>query len=120
MKRLNTVSRKSCSLETSLNEDTEQTLLDKLEDDRVPSPMEMIDEARRVEKIQEMLGALDENERRIVRLRFGFGNFKPHTLESIGNAFGVTRERVRQLEAKALVKLRKICAESDIASADAI
>ncbi|MEK7773581.1 MAG: sigma factor-like helix-turn-helix DNA-binding protein, partial [Deltaproteobacteria bacterium] len=46
--------------------------------------------------------------------------FKPHTLESIGKAFGVTRERVRQLEAKALVKLRKICAESNIASADAM
>ncbi|MBI5827915.1 MAG: sigma-70 family RNA polymerase sigma factor [Deltaproteobacteria bacterium] len=120
VKRLHTVGKKSCSLETSFNEDTEQTLLDKLEDERAPQPMEMIDTARRVEKIQEMLACLDENERRIVRLRFGFGTFKPHTLESIGKAFGVTRERVRQLESKALVKLRNICAQSNITSFDAI
>ncbi|MBI5903225.1 MAG: sigma-70 family RNA polymerase sigma factor [Deltaproteobacteria bacterium] len=120
VKRLHTVGKKSCSLETSLNEDTEQTLLDKLEDERAPQPMEMIDETRRVEKIHEMLACLDENERRIVRLRFGFGTFKPHTLESIGKAFGVTRERVRQLESKALVKLRGICAQSNITSLDAI
>ncbi len=120
VKRLHTVGKKSCSLEISFNEDTEQTLLDKLEDERAPQPMELIDTARRVEKIQEMLASLDESERRIVRLRFGFGTFKPHTLESIGKAFGVTRERVRQLESKALVKLRNICAQSNIMSFDAI
>ncbi|MDO8427076.1 MAG: sigma-70 family RNA polymerase sigma factor [Deltaproteobacteria bacterium] len=120
VKKLNTISKKSYSLEASFPDDTDQSLLDRLEDDRFPTPMELIDESRRVERINGWLGMLDDNERTIIRLRFGLDEDEPKTLESIGRSFGVTRERVRQIEVKALDKLKKIIRQSDITSFDAI
>ena len=64
--------------------------------------------------------ALDENERAIIRLRFGLDDDEPRTLEEIGSSFGVTRERVRQIESRALGKLREAVTRSDIMSLEAI
>jgi RNA polymerase primary sigma factor len=120
VKKLNTISKKSYSLEASFPDDTDQSLLDRLEDDRFPSPMEIIDESRRTERITNWLGMLDDNERTILKLRFGLESDEPQTLESIGKSFGVTRERVRQIEVKALDKLKKIIKQTDICSFDTI
>ncbi|MBI1910552.1 MAG: sigma-70 family RNA polymerase sigma factor [Deltaproteobacteria bacterium] len=120
VKKLNTISKKSYSLEASFPDDTDQSLLDRLEDDRFPTPMELIDDSRRVDRINCWLGMLDENERTILRLRFGLDEDEPQTLEAIGKSFGVTRERVRQIEVKALDKLKKIIKQSDITSFDSI
>ena len=59
------------------------------------------------EQLAEILSTLSEREQKIIRLRFGIGGGRPHTLEEVGNEFAVTRERIRQIEAKALSKLRK-------------
>lgn len=120
VKKLNTISKKSYSLEASFPDDTDQSLLDRLEDDRFPAPMDIIDESRRQERINGWLGMLDDNERTIIRLRFGLDEDDPQTLESIGRSFGVTRERVRQIEVKALDKLKRIIKQSDIATFDSI
>ncbi|MBI5454144.1 MAG: sigma-70 family RNA polymerase sigma factor [Deltaproteobacteria bacterium] len=120
VKKLNTISKKSYSLEASFPDDTDQSLLDRLEDDRFPAPMDIIDESRRQERINGWLGMLDDNERTIIRLRFGLDEDEPQTLESIGRSFGVTRERVRQIEVKALDKLKKIIKQSDITTFDSI
>lgn len=120
VKKLNTISKKSYSLEATFPDDTDQSLLDRLEDDRFPAPMDIIDESRRLERINCWLGMLDDNERTILRLRFGLEEDEPQTLEAIGKTFGVTRERVRQIEVKALDKLKKIIKQSDILTFDAI
>lgn len=120
VKKLNTISKKSYSLEASFPDDTDQSLLDRIEDDRFPTPMDLIDESRRVDRINGWLGMLDDNERTILRLRFGLDEDEPQTLEAIGKSFGVTRERVRQIEVKALDKLKKIIKQSDTASFDTV
>ncbi|MBI5810025.1 MAG: RNA polymerase sigma factor RpoS, partial [Deltaproteobacteria bacterium] len=69
---------------------------------------------------KEWLRMLDPNERRIIRLRFGLDDAEPHTLETVGSIFGVTRERIRQIEIKALGKLRRIIEEEEITFTDVI
>lgn len=121
VKKLDTISRKSCSLEASIPDGSEQTLLERLPDDAFPAPLEMIEQARRTNSIERWLGLLDETERAIVELRFGISDDGPQTLEAIGRIFGVTRERVRQIEVKALVKLRRLIREwDDISTYDAV
>jgi len=120
VKKLSTISKKSYSLEAGFPDDTDQTLLDRLVDDRFAAPMEILAESRRVELIHDWLAELDENERCVLKLRFGLDDDSPHTLESIGRSFGVTRERVRQIESKALDKLKKLMLEADVTFLDAI
>lgn len=109
VKKLNSINQKVYSLDTSISGiDGEIPLSEKLPDDMHLSPMEIIDEARRSDRIKLWLALLDDTERTIIRLRFGFDDEEPRTLDAIGKIFGVTRERVRQLEARALAKLRKI------------
>lgn len=120
VKKLHSIGKKTYSLDANFPDDTEQSLMDRLEDDTMPAPMESIDSLRRTEKIKTWLGMLDENECKILKLRFGLENDEPQTLEAIGKSFGVTRERVRQIEVKALDKLRKIVDQTDIVSLDAI
>lgn len=119
--RLDQIGKKSFSLEAVLPDGSDLSLLDKLEDDSFPEPVDMLDFSRRSERIKEWLALLDENESAIINLRFGLDRKEPQTLEAIGKTFGVTRERVRQIEVKALVKLRKIIEETDdILSLDAV
>lgn len=118
VKKLTSINKKSYSLEAALSDDSEQSLLDKLEDETVPDPMELIGEAVQSEKIREWLEELDANERTIIKLRFGIGTGDPLTLEAVGKRFNITRERVRQIEAKALGKLKKIIEEKDLTLSD--
>ncbi len=120
VKKLDTISKKSLSLESLTHDNSDHTLLDRLEDDRMPTPEMSLEDSDRVEKIKKLLGFLDESERKILKLRFGFDHEDPHTLEDIGNTFGVTRERVRQIECKALGKLREFAKRSNISSMEMI
>ncbi|MBI5885584.1 MAG: sigma-70 family RNA polymerase sigma factor [Deltaproteobacteria bacterium] len=109
VKKLTSINQKVYSLDTSISGDEgEIPLSEKLPDDAHLTPMEIIDEVRRSDRIEHWLGALDDTERTIIRLRFGFDNEEPHTLEAIGLIFGITRERVRQIEVRALARLRKM------------
>ncbi len=121
IKKLKTINRKSCPIDSVLPDGTVQSLLERLADDTQPSPMDLIDEARRIERVRGWLDMLDKSESGIIKLRFGLDGDAPRTLESIGGVFGVTRERVRQIEARALDKLKSIIKETDdVASFDAV
>ncbi|OGQ57506.1 MAG: hypothetical protein A3J24_06865 [Deltaproteobacteria bacterium RIFCSPLOWO2_02_FULL_53_8] len=113
VKKLNSITQKVYSLDASASgEEDEIPLSEKLPDEALLTPMEIIDEARRSDRIKLWLALLDDTERTIIRLRFGFDGEELHTLDAIGKLFGITRERVRQLEVKALARLRKILDEA--------
>ncbi|MBI5491542.1 MAG: sigma-70 family RNA polymerase sigma factor [Deltaproteobacteria bacterium] len=120
VKKLDTVSRKNYSLEAQLPDGSDQSLLDKLEDNTFRAPIELISESQRAKKIKKWLSMLSETERAVLKLRFGFDNNEPETLEAIGKEFGVTRERIRQIEIKGMEKLRKIIKGAEIDSYEAI
>lgn len=88
-------------------DDDESILSDFIEDDDAPSPVDSAASQLLKEQVQSILGALTEREQKILKMRFGLGGDKSHTLEEVGQEFSVTRERIRQIEAKALAKLRK-------------
>ena len=88
--------------------DEEDSVLgDFIEDEETVSPEESATNQLLKEQVQEILSSLSDREQKIVRMRFGLDNGKNHTLEEVGQEFAVTRERIRQIEAKALAKLRK-------------
>lgn len=96
------------SLDASVRDDEEDSVLaDFIEDEDTISPEESATNQLLKEHVKEMLGALTEREQKILKLRFGLEDGKSHTLEEVGQEFSVTRERIRQIEAKALAKLRK-------------
>lgn len=96
------------SLDASVRDDEEDSVLgDFIEDEDTVSPEESATGQLLKEHVKEMLGALTEREQKILKLRFGLEDGKSHTLEEVGQEFNVTRERIRQIEAKALAKLRK-------------
>ena len=96
------------SLDASIRDDEEESVLaDFIEDEDTISPEESATNQLLKEQVKEMLSILTEREQKIIRLRFGLEDGKQHTLEEVGQEFSVTRERIRQIEAKALAKLRK-------------
>jgi RNA polymerase primary sigma factor len=96
------------SLDASIRDDEEESVLaDFIEDEDTVSPEESATNQLLKEQVKGMLGALTEREQKILKLRFGLEDGKQHTLEEVGQEFSVTRERIRQIEAKALAKLRK-------------
>jgi RNA polymerase primary sigma factor len=96
------------SLDASIRDDEEDSVLaDFIEDEDTVSPEESATGQLLKEQVKDMLGALTEREQKILKLRFGLEDGKSHTLEEVGQEFLVTRERIRQIEAKALAKLRK-------------
>lgn len=96
------------SLDASIRDDEEDSVLaDFIEDEDTVSPEESATGQLLKEQVKEMLSALTEREQKILKLRFGLEDGKSHTLEEVGQEFSVTRERIRQIEAKALAKLRK-------------
>ena len=94
------------SLETPVGDEEESELGMFVEDQDTPSPMEVTYQTMMREKINEVLATLTPREARILRLRFGLDGTRPYTLEEVGLKFGLTRERIRQIEGKALRQLR--------------
>ena len=115
VKKLSAVVRKSTSIDCAISEDCDETLLDRLVDERSSSPAELIGEESRNAELRKLLDTLDEKEKNIIGLRYGL-ECEPETLENIGAKFGVTRERVRQIEVRALSKLKKILVEKELTS----
>lgn len=101
------VSQEPISLETPLGSDKDNRLGDFVEDKRISSPEETVIDEHFKEQLYEILDSLTPREREILRLRFGLDNIKPHTLEDVGKIFNVTRERIRQIEAKAIKRLKQ-------------
>jgi RNA polymerase primary sigma factor len=96
------------SLDASIRDDEEDSVLaDFIEDEDTISPEESATNQLLKEQVKDMLNGLTEREQKIIKLRFGLEDGKSHTLEEVGQEFAVTRERIRQIEAKALAKLRK-------------
>lgn len=95
------------SLETPVGDDGENSLGDMVEDRTESTPEEAIELLVKKEEVKEMLKALNEKEQWVISRRYGLEDGKPRTLEEIGEALGVTRERVRQIEKRAMEKLRK-------------
>jgi RNA polymerase primary sigma factor len=96
------------SLDASVRDDEEDSVLgDFIEDEDAKTPTESASEQLLKEQVKQILSTLTEREQKILKLRFGLEDGKSHTLEEVGQEFSVTRERIRQIEAKALAKLRK-------------
>ena len=101
------VSRHPVSLEAPVGQDGDAFLGDFIEDDSMPHPLEMAAQELLKSQIGDALSKLTERERKIIVLRFGLEDGRFRTLEEVGREFGITRERIRQIEAKALRKLRR-------------
>jgi RNA polymerase primary sigma factor len=100
------VSQEPVSLETPIGEEADSHLGDFIEDKTAPAPAEAATFQLLREQVEDVLDTLSERERRVLQLRFGLEDGRSRTLEEVGKDFGVTRERIRQIEAKALRKLR--------------
>ncbi len=106
VQKLKTISRDPVSLETPVGRDGESALGDLIEDRWVGSPVDTVIETNVRDETANILKTLSPKEEKVIRLRFGIGCEREHTLEEIGQEFDVTRERIRQIEAKALRQLR--------------
>jgi RNA polymerase primary sigma factor len=104
---LQRIARQPISLETPVGTDADSHLSDFIEDPVTASPVDAAVARSLVDETDRLLGTLTAREQAILRMRFGIGERAEHTLEEVGRRLGVTRERIRQIEAKALVKLRK-------------
>ena len=100
------VAQEPVSLETPIGEEEDSHLGDFIPDDEAPVPAEVASHTLLREQLSEVLDTLTEREEKMLRLRFGLVDGRPRTLEEVGKEFNVTRERIRQIEAKALRKLR--------------
>ncbi len=100
------ISQEPVSLETPIGEEEDSHLGDFIQDDNVPVPADAAAFTMLHEQLEEVLGTLTEREQKVLRLRFGLLDGRARTLEEVGKEFNVTRERIRQIEAKALRKLR--------------
>lgn len=100
------ISQEPVSLETPIGEEEDSHLGDFIQDDNVPVPADAAAFTLLKEQLSEVLGTLTEREQKVLRLRFGLDDSRARTLEEVGKEFNVTRERIRQIEAKALRKLR--------------
>jgi len=100
------ISQEPVSLETPIGEEEDSHLGDFIQDDNVPVPADAAAFTLLKEQLGEVLGTLTEREQKVLRLRFGLDDGRARTLEEVGREFNVTRERIRQIEAKALRKLR--------------
>lgn len=103
------VSWSPLSLESPVGDDEDSEFGMFVEDEITPAPSQLVYENMLREKVNEVLSTLSPREARILRLRFGLDNDRPYTLEEVGQKFGLTRERIRQIEGKALRRLRHPC-----------
>jgi RNA polymerase primary sigma factor len=100
------ISQEPVSLETPIGEEEDSQLGDFIEDEDATMPVEAVSEIMQKEELNNVLGTLTHRERKVIELRFGLKGEHPRTLEEVGQKFGVTRERIRQIEAKTLAKLK--------------
>lgn len=110
MKILNT---KVISLDSPTREDSDYCLLDSLEDTSFPNPLQLLEMISSFEMLSRGFKTLGEQEQKVISLRYGFDDNEPHSLQMIGQYFGVTRERIRQVESRSLAKLRKFVDSSE-------
>ncbi|NLC69879.1 MAG: sigma-70 family RNA polymerase sigma factor [Desulfuromonadaceae bacterium] len=110
--RLMVLVNKTYSIERPMGENNDYSLMDTLEDMTAVDPASFVEDLNKYVCVSKWLGQLTENEREILTLRFGLEDRDPQTLDTIGQKFGVTRERIRQIEAKSLDKLKKIREEN--------
>ena len=100
------IAKEPISLETPIGDDADSHLGDFIEDKRIVSPSDAVENLNLQEQTRRVLATLTPREEKVLRMRFGIGEKSDHTLEEVGKSFDVTRERIRQIEAKALRKLR--------------
>jgi RNA polymerase primary sigma factor len=100
------ISQEPVSLETPIGEEEDSQLGDFIEDEDATMPVEAVSEIMQKEELNSVLSTLTHRERKVIELRFGLRGEHPRTLEEVGQKFGVTRERIRQIEAKTLAKLK--------------
>ena len=100
------ISQEPTSLEAPVGDDEESRLGDFIQDLQSPSPYDTASQELLKEHLEEVLGTLSDREKRVLIMRFGLDGSRPKTLEEVGREFQVTRERIRQIEAKALRKLK--------------
>ena len=108
IRRLMVLLKKTYSIERPMGENNDYFLSDTIEDTSTVMPSELLENLSRYAHVSEWFATLSESEKSILTLRFGLDDTDPQTLDTIGKQFGVTRERIRQIEAKALEKLRKV------------
>lgn len=106
IRRIMKIAQEPMSLEMPIGTEENSSLGDFIEDESVPGPVDQASRQLLKEQMQDILDGLSERERKVLELRFGLRDGQTRTLEEVGQAFGVTRERIRQIEAKALRKLR--------------
>lgn len=106
VKEIIRVSQEPVSLETPVGEEEDSHLSDFIPDDDAPAPADAASHTLLKEQLGNVLGTLTDREEKVLRLRFGLKDGRSRTLEEVGKEFDVTRERIRQIEAKALRKLR--------------
>ena len=114
MNRLMIAVRKATSLDTPLDEDDRYHLSDILSEEDRPGPFSITEHIELVKLVTSWLELLSPPEKAVIKLRFGLRDGEPKTLEAIGEMFGVTRERIRQIEVKALKRLRKVMEQRDL------
>ena len=100
------VAQEPISIETPVGKETESNLGDFIEDEKQVSPADVVMNLNLRDHTSQVLQSLTPREEKVIEMRFGLEDGKEHTLEEVGRCFSVTRERVRQIEAKALRKLR--------------
>lgn len=111
VRRMQVLVKKTFSIEHPMGENNDYSLIDTIEDKSAIDPEAIIQDLDRFSQLLEWMDDLSETEREILALRFGLNDREPQTLDTIGQQFGVTRERIRQIEAKSLNKLRKALAD---------
>jgi len=111
--QLRTVSLRPASLDAPVSDEDGKELGETVGDLEAPNPQEQLSDSNMLEELGEVLAVLDQRERRIISSRFGLEGEAPKTLEEVGKRFGVTRERIRQLQNGALDKLRRALARRD-------
>jgi len=108
IERLKKVVHRTYSIESPTGRDTDYTLKNTIRDEHSDRAISLLENVDRFEKVSSWLGHLNDKEKMVIVLRYGLDDGNPQTLEAIGRRFGITRERVRQIESKALAKLRRV------------
>ncbi|MGD2047879.1 MAG: sigma-70 family RNA polymerase sigma factor, partial [Chloroflexota bacterium] len=106
IRNIRRISQPTISIDQPVRPEESTQLVDFIEDETIPEPVDAASKQLLREQVRNVLEFLSDRERQVLEMRFGLKDGKDHTLEEVGREFGVTRERIRQIEAKALRKLR--------------